>query len=50
MMRWKKFLKYVNLITLGKEKGYLNYDEINALSPADVIAPEQLDDIFVFAR
>ncbi len=35
------------LITLGKEKGYLNYDEINDYLPADVIAPEQLDDIFV---
>ena len=35
------------LITLGKEKGFLNYDEINDYLPADVIAPEQLDDIFV---
>ena len=35
------------LITLGKEKGYLDYDEINDHLPADVLAPEQLDDIFV---
>ena len=35
------------LITLGKEKGYLDYDEINDHLPADVVAPEQLDDIFV---
>ncbi len=35
------------LITLGKEKGYLNYDEINDHLPPDVVAPEQLDDIFV---
>ena len=35
------------LITLGKEKGYLNYDEINDSLPADVVAPDQLDDIFV---
>ncbi|MCP4403881.1 MAG: RNA polymerase sigma factor RpoD [bacterium] len=35
------------LITLGKEKGFLNYDEINDHLPADVVAPEQLDDIFV---
>ncbi len=35
------------LITLGKEKGYLDYDEINDHLPANVLAPEQLDDIFV---
>ena len=35
------------LITLGKEKGYLDYDEISDHLPADVVAPEQLDDIFV---
>ncbi len=35
------------LITLGKEKGFLNYDEINDHLPADVVAPDQLDDIFV---
>jgi len=35
------------LITLGKEKGFLNYDEINDHLPSDVVAPDQLDDIFV---
>jgi RNA polymerase primary sigma factor len=35
------------LITLGKEKGFLNYDEINDHLPPDVVAPDQLDDIFV---
>ena len=35
------------LITLGKEKGFLNYDEINDNLPADVVAPDKLDDIFV---
>jgi RNA polymerase primary sigma factor len=35
------------LITLGKEKGHLNYDEINDHLPADVVAPDKLDDIFV---
>ncbi len=35
------------LITLGKEKGYLNYDEINDHLPPEVVAPDQLDDIFV---
>jgi len=35
------------LITLGKEKGFLNYDEINDHLPSDIVAPDQLDDIFV---
>jgi len=35
------------LITLGKEKGFLNYDEINDHLPAEVVAPDQLDDIFM---
>ena len=35
------------LITLGKEKGFLNYDEINDHLPAEVVSPDQLDDIFV---
>jgi RNA polymerase primary sigma factor len=35
------------LITLGKEKGFLDYDEINDHLPSDVVAPDQLDDIFV---
>ncbi|NQW02783.1 MAG: sigma-70 family RNA polymerase sigma factor, partial [Acidobacteria bacterium] len=34
------------LITMGKEKGYLLYEEINELLPADVTSAEELDDLF----
>jgi len=33
------------LITLGKEKGYLLYDEVNDLLPSDVHSAEDLDDL-----
>src|SRR6186997_597435 len=34
------------LITLGKEKGYLLYEEVNELLPADITSSEELDDLF----
>ena len=34
------------LITIGKEKGYLSYDEVNELLPADITSTEELDDLF----
>ena len=33
------------LITLGKEKGYLTYEEVNDFLPANLVAPEQIDDL-----
>ena len=33
------------LISLGKEKGYLTYEEVNDVLPSDVVAPEQIDDL-----
>ena len=33
------------LIALGKEKGYLLYDQVNDLLPSDVHSPEDLDDL-----
>src|SRR6056297_1342660 len=33
------------LIDLGKEKGYLTYDEVNDILPADMVSSEQLDDV-----
>src|SRR3990172_8405783 len=35
------------LISLGKEKGFLTYDELNNALPADVLSSEQLDHIMV---
>ncbi|HJR61583.1 MAG TPA: RNA polymerase sigma factor RpoD [Vicinamibacterales bacterium] len=34
------------LISIGKEKGYLLYDEVNDLLPADITSSEELDDLF----
>jgi RNA polymerase primary sigma factor len=33
------------LIDLGKEKGYLTYEEVNDILPADMVSSEQLDDV-----
>jgi RNA polymerase primary sigma factor len=40
-----KFDQVNKLITLGKEKGYLLYDEVNDLLPSEVHSPEDLDDL-----
>jgi len=34
-----------NLITLGKEQGYLTYSDINDHLPDDVVDPEQIEDV-----
>ncbi len=41
----EKFDQVNKLITLGKEKGYLLYDEVNDLLPSDVHSAEDLDDL-----
>jgi RNA polymerase primary sigma factor len=33
------------LIDLGKEKGYLTYDDVNDMLPADIVSPDQIDDV-----
>jgi RNA polymerase primary sigma factor len=35
------------LISMGKEKGYLTYDEVNDILPPDVVSPEHIDDLMV---
>ncbi len=42
----EKYDEIKQLITLGKEKGYLLYDEVNELLPADITSSEELDDLF----
>jgi RNA polymerase primary sigma factor len=41
----EKFDQVNKLITMGKEKGYLLYDEVNDLLPSDVHSAEDLDDL-----
>ena len=42
----EKYDEIRQLITMGKEKGYLLYDEVNELLPADITSSEELDDLF----
>ncbi|MBI4637761.1 MAG: sigma-70 family RNA polymerase sigma factor, partial [Candidatus Rokubacteria bacterium] len=35
------------LISMGKQKGYLTYDEVNDALPSDIVSLEQLDDIMM---
>ncbi|MFQ5917761.1 MAG: RNA polymerase sigma factor RpoD [Candidatus Binatia bacterium] len=42
----RKNIKEVKkLIDLGKEKGYLTYDELNDILPPDIVSPDQIDDV-----
>ena len=41
-----KYDEVRQLISLGKEKGYLLYDEVNELLPSDITSSEELDDLF----
>ena len=41
----KKSMKAVEkLVSRGKKQGFLTYDEINAVLPEDMLAPEQIDE------
>ncbi|MEW6441525.1 MAG: RNA polymerase sigma factor RpoD [bacterium] len=41
----KRIAEVEKLIHIGKEKGYLTYDEVNEYLPSDLIAGDQLDDV-----
>jgi len=41
----RKIAEVEKLITLGKEKGYLTYDEVNEHLPSDILSGDQLDDV-----
>ncbi|MCH7748001.1 MAG: RNA polymerase sigma factor RpoD [Acidobacteria bacterium] len=43
----EKYDEVRQLIEIGKEKGYLLYDEVNELLPPDFTTSEALDDLFV---
>jgi RNA polymerase primary sigma factor len=42
----EKYDEIRQLITIGKEKGFLLYEEINELLPSDLTSGEELDDLF----
>jgi RNA polymerase primary sigma factor len=35
------------LIDMGKEKGFLTYEEVNDILPSDIVSPEQIDDLMI---
>ena len=39
--------EFKKLISLGEEKGFLTYDDVNDLLPSDVVSSEQIDDIII---
>jgi RNA polymerase primary sigma factor len=41
----EKYDQVRQLINLGKERGYLLYDEVNDLLPAEVHSSEEIDDL-----
>ncbi|HEY1909568.1 MAG TPA: RNA polymerase sigma factor RpoD [Vicinamibacterales bacterium] len=42
----EKYDEVKQLINIGKEKGYLLYDEVNEMLPADITSSDELDDLF----
>ena len=42
----EKYDEIRQLIIVGKEKGYLLYDEVNDMLPAELTSSEELDDLF----
>jgi RNA polymerase primary sigma factor len=42
----EKYDEIRQLIAVGKEKGFLLYDEVNELLPADVTSSDELDELF----
>ena len=41
-----KYDEVHQLINMGKEKGYLLYDEVNELLPSEITSSDELDDLF----
>ena len=42
----EKYDEVRQLINIGKEKGYLLYDEVNEMLPAEITSSDELDDLF----
>ena len=45
MIKQDETLSVKQLISLGKGKGYLTYDEVNDLLPPEFVAPDRIDDL-----
>jgi len=47
MAKEEEMEKVKQLINLGKEKGYLTYEEVNDLLPPDIVSSDQIDDLMM---
>ena len=47
MPKKTKIEEVKQLIDIGKEKGFLTYDEVNDILPSDIVSEEQIDDLMV---
>src|SRR5512142_207537 len=47
MAKEEKLDEVKHLINVGKEKGYLTYDDLNNVLPPEVISSEQIDNIMM---
>lgn len=47
MKKTNKMVSVDRLITIGKEKGYLTYEEVNNALPPELVSPDEIDDIML---
>ncbi|MDY6854741.1 MAG: RNA polymerase sigma factor RpoD [Thermodesulfobacteriota bacterium] len=47
MPKKAKIEEVKQLIDMGKEKGFLTYDEVNDILPSNIVSEEQIDDLMV---
>jgi len=47
MPKKTKIEEVEQLINMGKEKGFLTYDEVNDILPSDIVSSEQIDDLMI---
>ena len=47
MPKEEKLEEIKHLINVGKEKGYLTYDDLNNILPPDIVSSEQIDNIMM---
>jgi RNA polymerase primary sigma factor len=47
MPKKTKMEEVKQLIDMGKEKGFLTYDEVNDILPSNIVSEDQIDDLMV---
>ena len=47
MAKDEKIAEVQHLISVGKEKGYLTYDELNNALPEDFVSSDEMDSIMI---